>query len=103
VWFPLGPWLFQGSYTPHPSALSIRICDVHAATEVLTTWFLALLPVRVTSIVFNTEDGVENGYADVDFTLPCRNGRDAVVDTLSRHLRHVWAAGGTPSAPRAHD
>ncbi|WP_424644061.1 hypothetical protein [Embleya sp. AB8] len=102
LWFPIGPWLFQGSYTPHPSSLSIGICDVHAAAEVLTTWFLPLLPPHVTSIAFNTEDGVENGHADVDFTLPCRDGRDAVVDTLTGHLRHVWPARGTPPTPRTH-
>ncbi|GCD99106.1 hypothetical protein [Embleya hyalina] len=103
VWFPIGPWLFQGSYAPRPPCLGIRICDARAATEAWTTWFLPQLPAHVTSVVFNTEDGVENGYADVDFVLACRDGRDAVVDTLTDHLRHVWRAGGTSPPPRADD
>ncbi|GCD99049.1 hypothetical protein [Embleya hyalina] len=88
--FSIASWQFEGSCTPDPSSLSIRICDVHAAAEVLSTWFLGLLPSGVASVVFNSEDGVENGYGDVDFTLPCLRGREAIVDTLGNHLRHVW-------------
>ncbi|MFE5332218.1 hypothetical protein ACFRCG_38135 [Embleya sp. NPDC056575] len=88
-----------------PRRRAVVACDQAqegAAAEAWTTWFLPQLPAHVTSVVFNTEDGVENGYTDVDFVLACRDGRD-VVDTLTDHLRHVWRAGGTSPPPRADD
>ncbi|WP_439678208.1 hypothetical protein [Embleya sp. MST-111070] len=67
---PHRPRLFQGAYTPRPPSLSIRICDARAAAEARTTRFLPQLPAHVTSVVFNTEDGVENSISPMGTDSP---------------------------------
>ncbi|GCD99662.1 hypothetical protein [Embleya hyalina] len=88
--FRIQDWDFQGIYDLETGALHIGTCDARAAAEVLTTWFLGLLPTDV-RIVFNTEDGVENGYGDTDFTIPRNAGLGPVHRALTDHLAHVWA------------
>ncbi|WP_331738308.1 hypothetical protein [Embleya sp. NBC_00896] len=92
--FRVQEWPFQGFYELDTGTLHIGTTDARAAAELLTTWFLPLLP-KDTHVVFNTEDGVENGYGDIDFDIPRNAGLGPVYRALTDHLTRVW----TPREP----
>ncbi|MFI6587608.1 hypothetical protein [Embleya sp. NPDC050493] len=92
--FLIGDWMFTGAYAPDRESLTLEMCTAPAASEVLTTWFLGLLPPGA-EIVFNTQDGVDNGYGNTNYTLPHGGGAMAVARALGDHLRQVWSTGHT--------
>ncbi|MEU0936734.1 hypothetical protein [Embleya sp. NPDC005971] len=89
--------MFSGAYAPDRESLTLEMCTAPAAAEVLTTWFLGLLPPGA-AVVFNTQDGVENGYGDTNYALPHGGGTMAVARALGDHLRQVWSTDHTTDA-----
>lgn len=87
--FRIQDWDFDGRYGLDTGTLHIGMTDARAAAELLTTWFLPLLP-RDIRVVFNTEDGVENGFGDIDFEIPRNAGLGPVYRALTDHLVRVW-------------
>ncbi|MET7297954.1 hypothetical protein [Embleya sp. NPDC005575] len=95
--FPIGDWMFSGAYAPDRESLTLEMCTAPAAAEVLTTWFLGLLPTGA-EVVFNTQDGVENGYGGTSYPVLHGGGTMALARALGDHLRRVWSTDSTTDA-----